>query len=167
MHYLYYFVSILNCLTHISEDLILTIQRKLLLSRKSWVTCCNICGSMLCPYFTLFLSSIWHSRLSSSWTAVFTCLLVFLSFMSLLRPSKSSIFFNKRINKHICLFLCYLLNLLRWHWLMGSYRFQSYIYMIHDLHIALCAHHPEWDHLPSPYIWPPLPFAILPPPSLW
>ena len=41
------------------------------------------------------------------------------------------------------LFFSFLWNLLGWHWLIGSYRFQVYISMTHYLHIALCAHHPN------------------------
>lgn len=34
------------------------------------------------------------------------------------------------------------LNLSGWHWFIGSYRFQGYVSMIHDLYIALCAGEP-------------------------
>ena len=37
--------------------------------------------------------------------------------------------------------------------------------MIHDLYAALCAHHPKSNHLPSQYIWPPLPSTT--PPTLF
>ena len=47
------------------------------------------------------------------------------------------------------------------------YRFQVYISMIHDLYFGLCAHHPKLNDLLSMYIWPPLLFTILQPPSLW
>ena len=33
-----------------------------------------------------------------------------------------------------------------------------YISMTHHLYIALCVYHPKSSLLPSPYIWPPLPF---------
>ena len=33
---------------------------------------------------------------------------------------------------------------------------------MHDLYIALCTHHPKSYHLPSPYIWPSLPFTMPP-----
>lgn len=78
IHCFYFFVSILNGLTHFSEDLILTTQLKLLLSRKSWFAYCNIYRSMLCPYFTILLSSIWYSWLFSPWIVILTWLLVFL-----------------------------------------------------------------------------------------
>ena len=42
---------------------------------------------------------------------------------------------------------------------MRPYGFQVYIFLIHDLYIALCAHHPKSDHLLSP-----LPFTVLPTP---
>ena len=41
------------------------------------------------------------------------------------------------------------------------YRFQVHISVIHVLCNALCAHHPEPDHLLSPYIWFPLSFTPL------
>ena len=38
--------------------------------------------------------------------------------------------------------------------------------MIHDLHMALCAHHPKSNYPLPPYIWPPLAFTTpLPLPS--
>ena len=46
------------------------------------------------------------------------------------------------------------IKILEWHWLIRLYTFQVYTSMTHDLHIALCAHHPKSNHLPSPYIWP-------------
>ena len=52
------------------------------------------------------------------------------------------------------MFSLFKLNLLGWHWLITLYRFQVYISMIHDLQIALCAHHLRSNHLPSPYVWP-------------
>ena len=48
-------------------------------------------------------------------------------------------------------------NLLGWHWLRGSYRFQGYISITLDLYIALCVHHTKSNHLLSPYIRPPPP----------
>ena len=45
------------------------------------------------------------------------------------------------------------------HWLIRLCRLQVYISMIHDLYIALCAHHPKSNHLPSSYIWSSLPFT--------
>ena len=39
-------------------------------------------------------------------------------------------------------FLCCLLNLLGWHWLMKWCRFQGYNSIVHHLYIALCVYHP-------------------------
>lgn len=50
------------------------------------------------------------------------------------------------------------LDLFWWLWLMGSYRFEVPISIIHNLYIVLYAHYPKSDHLPSPYMWPPSPF---------
>ena len=58
-----------------------------------------------------------------------------------------------------------LLNLLGGHQLVRSYGFQVYISMIHDLYIALCAHHLKSNHLLSSYIGslsPPTTSAPLP-----
>ena len=47
------------------------------------------------------------------------------------------------------------LNLLGWHWLIRSYRFQVYS------SIVLCANHLKSNHLLSPYIKPPsIPFSL-------
>lgn len=55
-HFLCFFISIINSLIHFSENLILPTQLKLLSSRKSWLSCCRIYRSMLCPY--LYLSVV-------------------------------------------------------------------------------------------------------------
>ena len=58
-------------------------------------------------------------------------------------------------NIHFSFLFYFLLNLLGEHWLIGSCKFQVYIFMIHGLYIALCAHHWKSNHLLSAYIWPP------------
>ena len=42
-------------------------------------------------------------------------------------------------------------------WLMGSYRLEVYISMIHDLYIAGCADHPKSNQLLPPYYYPSIP----------
>ena len=51
-------------------------------------------------------------------------------------------------------FSLFLLSVLGWHRLITLCRFQVYISMTYDLYVALCAHHPQSNHLPSPYVWP-------------
>lgn len=46
----------------------------------------------------------------------------------------------------------------------GSRMFQMCTVTL-DLYIAVCAHHPNSDHLPSPYTWPLYPFLQPPPPK--
>lgn len=89
LYLLYFFISILNSLTHFSEDLILTTRLKLPFLGKSWLSCCNIYRSMLCSSFASSLRSIGHSWLCSPWNVIFTRHLVFLlrhcsAFLSLL-----------------------------------------------------------------------------------
>ena len=63
---------------------------------------------------------------------------------------------------YLFIYLLIYLDSLRWHWLIGSYRFQVNISMIHDLHIAC----PPKSNLPSPYVWPPHPLLPHSQPSL-
>ena len=57
----------------------------------------------------------------------------------------------------------FLLNLLGWHWLISLYRFPGYTSMVHDLYIALCAHHLKSNHLRH-HIFGPL-YPLLPAPT--
>ena len=61
--------------------------------------------------------------------------------------------------QHLWFLLKLLLNVLEWHWWIRSRRFRVSMSMIHDLYIALCARHPKSNHLPSPYMCPPIPHA--------
>ena len=67
-----------NSQTHFSDDLILTVGLKLPLSRKSRLLCFIICRSVLCPYLTLSLSSLWRSCLFFSLKCYIHLALVFL-----------------------------------------------------------------------------------------
>lgn len=49
----------------------------------------------------------------------------------------------------------------RWHWLIGTCKFQMYTSMMCGLFIALCVHNLKSRHPPSPFIWPPLSITIL------
>lgn len=72
------------------------------------------------------------------------------------------IIYNIYIYVHTYQFLnLFLLNLLRWHWLIKSIRFQMYNSIIDHLYITSCAHHPK-SNLQSPHIWIPLLFYLLP-----
>ena len=74
-----------------------------------------------------------------------------------------AVFYCPYHDSYLCIkIISVLLNSLVRYWLIRLCKFQVYISLIHDLYIALCAHHPKSSHLLSPDIWPPLPLTTHP-----